>query len=181
MIFSKDHPKIQRSKDIHHFRTLWFLFRVYLFVGEGSNAAGLILKTGLSSLLYIAHVPQIPDQNSSSSSANYQPISSHRERVHLTGRDAKVRKETEWNLLYTLQTYGNIIKITMFLTAWQQNIIIHFTFSGWVKVPALHGVLGSHSRTDLSQLPVTMTLTSGQYSTQRIGASCVPTTVSVCG
>lgn len=46
-------------------------------------------------------------------------------------------------------------------------------------MPALQGVLGSHSRTDLSQLPVTMTLTSEQYSTQRIGASCVPTIVSV--
>lgn len=52
------------------------------------------------------------------------------------------------------------------------------TFSGCVKVPALQGVLGSHSLTDLSQLPVTMTLTSGQYSTQRMGASCVPTIVS---
>lgn len=46
-------------------------------------------------------------------------------------------------------------------------------------MPALQGVLGSHNRTDLSQLPVTMTLTSGQYSTQRMGASCVPTIVSV--
>lgn len=52
------------------------------------------------------------------------------------------------------------------------------TFSGWVKVPALHGVRGSHSFTLMSQLPVTMTLTSGQYSTHRIGASCVPTIVS---
>lgn len=73
------------------FRTLWFLF--YLFVGEGSNAAGLILETGLSSLLDIAHVPQIPDQNSPSSSANYQPISRHRERVHLKRGDVTVRKE----------------------------------------------------------------------------------------
>ena len=55
------------------------------------------------------------------------------------------------------------------------------TFSGWVKVPALQGVLGSHRRTDRSQLPVTMTLTSGQYSTQRMGASWVPTIVSVRG
>lgn len=53
------------------------------------------------------------------------------------------------------------------------------TFSGWVNVPALHGVRGSHSLTLMSQLPVTMTLTSGQYSTHRIGASCVPTIVSI--
>ncbi len=53
-----------------------------------------------------------------------------------------------------------------------------YTFSGCVKVPALQGVLGSHSLTDMSQLPVTITLTSGQNSTQRMGASCVPTIVS---
>lgn len=62
------------------------VFKVYLFVGEGSNAAGLILQTGLSSLLYIAHVSQIPHQDSSSSCANNQPISSHREGVHLWQR-----------------------------------------------------------------------------------------------
>lgn len=57
---------------------------VYLFVWEGSNAASLVLETRLSSLLYIAHVPQIPHQDSSSGCANDQPISSHRQGVHLS-------------------------------------------------------------------------------------------------
>lgn len=61
-----------------------FYFKVYLFVGEGSNAASLILETGLSSLLNVAHVPQIPHKDSSSSCANDQPISSHREGIHLS-------------------------------------------------------------------------------------------------
>jgi hypothetical protein len=41
--------------------------------------------------------------------------------------------------------------------------------------PAAHGVRGSQSLTVESQLPVITTLTSGQYSTHFIGASCVPT------
>jgi len=51
------------------------------------------------------------------------------------------------------------------------------TLSGCGKVPALHGVLGSHSFTVESQLPVMTTFTSGQYSTHLIGASWVPTLV----
>lgn len=52
------------------------------------------------------------------------------------------------------------------------------TFSGWEKVPALQGVLGSQSLTVWSQLPVTMTFTSGQYSTHLMGASWAPTRFS---
>lgn len=65
---------------------------VYLFVGEGSNAAGLVLETGLSSLLHVAHVSQIPHQYSSSSCADNQPIASHREGVHLSQR-----RKTRWD------------------------------------------------------------------------------------
>lgn len=81
--------------------TLRDSLRLYLFVGEGSDAAGLVLETGLSSLLHVAHVPQVPDENPSSSSANDQPVSSHWERVHLRGRNVPVRKATERNLLHT--------------------------------------------------------------------------------
>lgn len=84
-----------------------------------------------------------------------------------------------------MQCYSNYSKLPPSVTGQLWHIFTfvscRFTFSGWVKVPALQGVLGSHSRTDLSQLPVTITLTSGQYSTHRIGASCVPTIVSVRG
>lgn len=82
-------------------------FGVYLFVGEGSDAAGLILETGLSSLLYVAHVPQIPDQNSSPSRANNQPVSGHRERVNLTGGDVvhftKLSHYNNYQVLTVLQ------------------------------------------------------------------------------
>lgn len=177
-------------------KSLWHLLGVYLFVREGSNATGLILQTGLSPLLYITHIPQIPHQDSSSCSANDQPVSSHRECVHLSEKWHD-KRETERVILIKLlilkmqwlQIYSSLLDFNKHkkcretrrgISTWL-SYCIYFcvTFSGWVKVPALQGVLGSHSRTDLSQLPVTMTLTSGQYSTQRMGASCVPTIVSV--
>ena len=52
------------------------------------------------------------------------------------------------------------------------------TLSGCVNDPALDWARGSHNLTEESQLPVTTTLTSGQYSTHRIGPSWLPITVS---
>ena len=55
----------------------------YLFVGEGSDTAGLVFEAGLPSLQHVAHVPQIPDQHSPSSCSYDQSVPGHRQGVHL--------------------------------------------------------------------------------------------------
>ena len=68
---------------------------MYLFVGEGSDAAGLVFEAGLPSLQHIAHVPQIPDQHSPSSCSYDQSVPGHRQGVHLdTETMAKARLES---------------------------------------------------------------------------------------
>lgn len=132
-----------------------------LFVGESSYAARLIFQAGLASLLHVSHVPQIPHEHTAARRSHDQPISGHGQRVDLKHSQASDAAPFIRSFIHSLTRPSRLL-----------------TFSGCVKVPALQGVLGSQSLTDISQLPVTITLTSGQYSTQRMGASCVPTIVS---
>lgn len=63
-----------------------FRYKSHLFVGEGSDTPRLILETGFPPLLNVAHIPQIPHQDTPPSGADDQPISSHRQRVDLSQR-----------------------------------------------------------------------------------------------
>lgn len=56
----------------------------YLLVGERADAARLVLEAGLAALLHVAHVPQVPHQHPAACSAHDQPVSRHRQRVHLS-------------------------------------------------------------------------------------------------
>lgn len=56
----------------------------YLLVGERTDAARLVLEAGLAALLHVAHVPQVPHQHSAARGAHDQPVSRHRQGIHLS-------------------------------------------------------------------------------------------------
>ncbi len=57
-----------------------------LFVGESSYAARLVFEAGLSPLLHVSHVPQVPDEHAPARGPHDQPVSGHRQRVDLKHR-----------------------------------------------------------------------------------------------
>lgn len=57
-----------------------------LFVGESSYAARLVFEAGLSPLLHVSHVPQVPDEHAPARRPHDQPVSGHRQRVDLKHR-----------------------------------------------------------------------------------------------
>lgn len=60
---------------------MWLL--PYLFVGECSDAAGLVLQAGFPSLLNVSHVPQIPHQHPATCCPHNESVPRHREGVDL--------------------------------------------------------------------------------------------------
>ena len=76
---------------------------MYLFVGEGSDTAGLVLEAGLPPLQNVAHVPQIPHQHPPPSCSYDQSVPGHRQRVHLdTETMAEPRRESPWRIARTV-------------------------------------------------------------------------------
>ena len=50
---------------------------VALLVGEAADAARLVLEVGLPSLLNVAHVAQVPHQDTAACCAHHQAITTH--------------------------------------------------------------------------------------------------------
>ena len=96
--------------------------------------------------------------------SNIRPADSHTEKL-----------KQKISLRVPLSTYDQISVRFKTNTHAKHYTNRYSTLSGWLRLPTALGFLGSHNLTVQSQLPVMMQLTSGEYSTQRIAASCWPT------
>lgn len=68
----------------------------YLFVWKCSDTAGLVFQARFPSLLNVTHVAQIPHQHPATCSAHNQPVSRHRQRVHLPKRSTGFKHVLIW-------------------------------------------------------------------------------------
>lgn len=68
----------------------------YLFVWKCSDTAGLVFQARFPPLLNVTHVAQIPHQHPATCSAHNQPVSRHRQRVHLPKRSTSFKHISVW-------------------------------------------------------------------------------------